>query len=168
MSKFTALVVTIGVLALVCTWLFGLPLLARLFVWQAFVAWGCHFQSGGKVVGCRSSAVCMSFGAVVGMAAALLIAPLAPLGSLAAPVAVGLGAALIVIASKVPWLETVPAGFYGFAVIFAVIGLAKADPVAAILPTVISILIGAAFGYVSEWIAGALTRKDAVAAAAAA
>ena len=33
---------------------------------------------------------------------------------------------------------------------------------------VISILIGAAFGYVSEWIAGALARKDAVAAAAAA
>jgi hypothetical protein len=168
MSKFTALAATIGVLALVCTWLFGLPPLSKLFVWQAFIAWGCHFQSGGKVAGCRSSAVCMSFGAVIGMAAALLIAPLAPLGPLAAPVAVGVGAAVIVIASKVPWLETVPAGFYGFAVIFAVIGLGKVEPVAALLPTVLSILIGALFGYVSEWIAGALARKDVAAAAAAA
>ncbi len=33
-------------------------------------------------------------------------------------------------------------------------------PVAALLPTVVSILIGAAFGYVSEIVADALTKKS--------
>jgi hypothetical protein len=30
-----------------------------------------------------------------------------------------------------------------------------------LLPTVLSVLIGAAFGYVSEMVAGALSKKDA-------
>jgi Flp pilus assembly pilin Flp len=42
------------------------------------------------------------------------------------------------------------------------------SPTAALLPTVISIVIGAAFGYVSEWLAGALTKKGAVLSPAAA
>ena len=39
---------------------------------------------------------------------------------------------------------------------------------AAILPTAISIVIGALFGIVSEYVAGALSKKDAPAAAGAA
>jgi len=169
MSKLTALAVSVGVLAVVATWLFGLaPLTAmKLQVWQAFIAWGCHFQSGGKFNGSRATVVSMSFGAVVGMAAALLAGQMGALGGLAAPVAVGLGATLIVVASKVPLLETIPAGVYGFAAIFGVIGLAGTAPVAALLPTVLSVVIGAVFGYVSEWLADALTRKPAAAAAAA-
>jgi len=38
-------------------------------------------------------------------------------------------------------------------------------PEKAILPTVISVIIGAAFGYVSEMLANALTRKAAPAPA---
>lgn len=163
MSKYVSLTIVIGVLALVATWLFGMPPLvaAKLQVWQAFVAWGCHFQAGGKLQGSRNTLVCMVFGALVGMVAAIAIGYMGSLGSLAAPVAVGVGAAFIVVCSKVPLLETIPACFYGFALIFALIGLKAVDsPTAALLPTVLSVLIGVIFGYVSEMLTDALARKD--------
>jgi hypothetical protein len=167
MSKTIALTVSVGVLAIVATWLFGLSFATamKLQVWQAFIAWGCHFQAGGRLPGSRATVLCMIFGAVVGMCAALAIGPLGPLGALAAPVAVGVGAAVICLASKVPLLATIPASVYGFAAIFAVIGLAGAPPAQALLPTAISVIIGAVFGYVSEMLANALAKKPTEAAA---
>ena len=160
MPKLAALTLVIGVLALVDTWLFLTPLANfHLFVWMSFIAWGAHFMAGGKMSGVKASALSMSFGAVVGMVAALAIAQMSGLGQLAAPLAVGVGAALIVVASKVPLLEAIPAGFYGFACIFAVMGATLA-PTAAIVPTIVSIVIGSAFGYVSELATDALTKRD--------
>lgn len=171
MPRLAALAVSVGVLAVVATWLFGLAPLtaAKLQVWQAFIAWGCHFHSGGKFAGTRATVVCMIFGALVGMGAALAIPALAALGPLAAPVAVGVGATLIVLASSIPLLATIPASVYGFASIFALILLPTPNTPAteAILPTAISVVIGAAFGFVSEIVADALTKKEAAAAATA-
>jgi hypothetical protein len=102
----------------------------------------------------------MSFGALVGMVAVMLASgPLAGAGDFAAPIAVGLGATVICLASKIPLLATIPASVYGFAAIAGPILLAGLAPEKAILPTVISIVIGAAFGFVSEKLANALTRK---------
>lgn len=171
MPKLAALTVSVGVLAVVATWLFGLPpsVALKLQVWQAFIAWGCHFHTGGKFTGCRNTLVCMIFGSIVGMAAVMLAGQLGAAGSLAAPIAVGLGAAIICLASALPLLAAIPASVYGFAAIAGLILLGTGmSPTAALLPTVISIVIGAAFGYVSEWLAGALTKKDAALAPAAA
>lgn len=170
MPKLAALAVSVGVLAVVATWIFGLDVAKsmNLQVWQAFIAWGCHFHSGGKFTGCRNATVCMIFGAIVGMAAVLLAAQLGALGTLAAPVAVGLGATVIVLASALPLLATIPASVYGFAAIAGLILVGKVPATQAILPTAISIVIGAVFGIVSEYVAGALTKKDAPAAAGAA
>ncbi len=170
MPRFTALVVTIFVLAIIDTWVFTLPPLAtlNLQVWMSFIAWGVHFMAGGKMQGVKASFLSMSFGALIGLGAALSI-PHLPLGSLAAPVAVGIGAAVIVIASKLPLLEAIPAGFYGFAAIFAMLGLTKGlAPISAIGPTIMSIIIGGAFGYVSELVIDALAKKDPAPAPAAA
>jgi len=130
-------------------------------VWQAFIAWGCHYHCGGKFLGSRNTIVCMSFGSVVGMAAVLLAGQLGSLGALAAPVAVGLGATVIVLSSKLPLLATIPASVYGFASIAGLILLGGPDMTAskALVPTILSIVIGAVFGYVSEAVAGALTKK---------
>lgn len=164
MSKLVALALTVGVLAVLDVWLFGLSPLVnlKLQVWMSFVAWGTHFIAGGKTQGAKAAVLCMTFGALVGMVCAMAIGSvLGGLGSLAAPIAVGVGAAVIVLASKVPVLETIPAGFFGFACIFGMLGLKGADtPVGAIGPTVISMLIGAAFGYVSEIVTDLLTKKD--------
>ena len=56
---------------------------------------------------------------------------------------------------------------YGFAAIAGLILLGTGvAPTAALIPTALSVLIGAAFGYVSEVVAGALTKKEAALAAA--
>jgi hypothetical protein len=162
MPSLIALAVSVGVLAVVATWIFFLDpaAAANLQVWQAFIAWGCHYHSGGKIAGTRTTIVCMSFGAVVGMASVLLAAQLGALGALAAPVAVGVGATVIVLSSKLPLLGTIPASVYGFAAIAGLILLGSGmTPTRALVPTILSIAIGAAFGYVSEAVAGALAKK---------
>ena len=164
MPTLIALAVSVGVLAVLATWIFFLDpsAMANLQVWQAFIAWGCHYHCGGKFTGTRNTVVCMSFGALVGMAAVLLAAQLGALGALAAPVAVGVGATVIVLSSKIPLLATIPASVYGFASIAGLILLGTdMTPTKALLPTVLSIVIGAVFGYVSEAVAGALTKKNA-------
>jgi hypothetical protein len=164
MPSLIALAVSVGVLAIVATWLYFFdPLaMAGLQVWQGFIAWGCHYHCGGKLTGTRNTIICMSFGAVVGMAAVLLAAQLSALGALAAPVAVGIGATVIVLSSQLPLLSAIPASVYGFASIAGLILLGQGmTATKALLPTILSIVIGAIFGYVSEALAGALTKKPA-------
>jgi hypothetical protein len=162
MPAYFALAVSVGLLAVLDTWLFVVPLATLLpgLVWISFIAWGCHFHSGGGVKGMTTAIVGMSFGALVGMVAVMLAGgPLAGTGDLAAPIAVGLGAAVICLASKVPLLATIPASVYGFASVAGPILLAGMTPQQAIVPTVISIVIGALFGIASEYLANALTKK---------
>ena len=162
MPALFALAASVGLLAVLDTWLFFGPLATLLpgLVWISFIAWGCHFQSGGGTKGATTATVCMSWGAVVGMVAVILAGGvLAGLGGMAAPVAVGLGAAVICLSSAIGLLSTIPASVYGFAAIAGPILLADMKPTEAIVPTVLAIIIGAAFGYVSELGANALTKK---------
>jgi hypothetical protein len=167
MPTLFALATSVGVLAVVATWLFSVDPLAsnNLQIWQAFIAWGCHFHSGGKVTGSRNTILCMSFGAVVGMAAILLAGQLGSLGALAAPVAVGLGAATICLASAMPLLAVIPASVYGFASIAGLVLLKGLTPQEALVPTILSVILGAAFGYVSEAVTNSLSAKKAPAPA---
>lgn len=163
MSGYLALAVSVGLLAVLDTWLYVGPLAATTLaglVWISFVAWGCFFQSGAGTKGLMTAVLGMSFGAIVGMVAVMLAnGPLAGTGVMAAPIAVGLGAFVICLASKVPQLATIPASVYGFASVAGPILLASKGPTEAILPVVGSIVIGAVFGYVSELLANALTKK---------
>ena len=161
MSMLLALTVSIGLLAVLATWVFLGPLAAMSFqIWQAFVAWACFYNNGGKMDGLKKTVICMSFGAVVGMLSVMLAGQLGGLGTLAAPVAVGIGAACIVLAAHLPILSTIPAGVYGFACVAGLILLGKdMTPMGAIVPTIVSIVLGAAFGWLSEMIAGKLTKS---------
>lgn len=165
MPRLIALTVSVGVLAVLATWIFGLdPLVvAKLQVWQAFIAWGCHFHSGGGFTGSRNTVLCMSFGALVGMVSVMLANQFGALGSLGAPIAVGIGASVIVLASSVSLLAVIPASVYGFASIAGLILLGGlfATPEQALIPTILSIIIGTIFGYVSEIVANALTKQGA-------
>lgn len=160
MTMLIALTVSIGLLAVIATWLFIGPLAAmNLQIWQAFVAWGCFYHCGGKTDGLKKTAICMSFGALVGMLSVLLAGQLGMLGGLAVPVAVGIGVAVMVLAAHLPLLSTIPASVYGFASVAGLILLGKdMSPMNAIVPTIVSIVIGAAFGWVSETIAGKLAK----------
>jgi hypothetical protein len=159
MTLLIALTISIGLLAVVATWLFLGPLAAmNMQIWQAFVAWASFFNNGGKSAGLKNTILCMSFGAVVGMVSVMLIGQLGALGALAAPVAVGLGAAVIVLAAHLPLLSVIPASVYGFASIAGLILLKGMAPTAAIVPTILSIVVGALFGWASEQIAGKLSK----------
>jgi Protein of unknown function (DUF1097) len=160
MPLLIALAISIGILAVVATWIFLGPLAALgVQIWQAFVAWACHYHSGGKVAGTRTAIICMSFGAVVGALSVMLAGQLGGLGAFAAPVAVGTGAAAIVLAAHIGLLATIPASVYGFACVAGLILLKGVAPLDAVLPTIGSIVLGAAFGYASEAIGGMLAKK---------
>jgi hypothetical protein len=160
MKVLQALAVSIGLLAVLATWLFLGPLAAfNMQIWQAFIAWACFFQSGGKTAGLVKTLTCMILGAVVGMASVLLAGQLGALGVLAAPVAVGIGAAVLVLAANVPALSTIPASVYGFGCVAGLILLKGLAPVDALVPTIGSIVLGAALGFASESFAGMMTKK---------
>lgn len=160
MTVLLALALSIGVLAVVATWLVLGPLAAfTVQIWQVFIAWACFYHSGGKTEGLKKTIICMIFGAVDGMLAVMLIGQLGALGSLAAPVAVGIGAAAIVLAAHIGLLATIPASVYGFASVAGLILLKEMAPIDAIVPTIASIIIGALFGWLSEMVAGKLTKK---------
>jgi hypothetical protein len=162
MPVLIALAVSIGLLAVVATWLYLGPLAALgVQIWQGFVAWACFFNNGGKTAGAQTTVVCMSFGAVVGMASVMLAGQLGGLGAFAAPVAVGIGAAVIVLAAHLPLLAGIPACVYGFACVAGLILLKGVAPMDAIVPTIISIAIGTAFGFASEALAGKLGKAPA-------
>jgi hypothetical protein len=166
MPSLIALAISIGVLAVAATSLFLGPLAAMdAQIWQAFVAWACFFHCGGKMEGAQKTVACMAFGAVVGTLSVMLAGQLGALGALAAPVAVGVGAAAAVLAAHISLLATIPATVYGFACVAGLILLKGQTPVGALTPTIVSILIGAGFGYLSEVLAGKLTKPAATAAA---
>ena len=114
MPALIALAASVGLLAVLDTWLFFGPLSGTLvagLVWVSFIAWGCHFHSGGGTKGTTTTVVCMSWGALVGMLAVMLAnGPLGPLDDpIALGIAVGLGAAVICLSSAVSLLATIPA-----------------------------------------------------------
>lgn len=164
MPALFALALSVGVLAILDTWLFFGPLASTLvagLVWVSFIAWGCHFHCGGGTKGSITTIACMSWGAVVGMASVMLAnGPLAGLDTpVALAIAVGIGAAVICLSSAISLLSTIPASVYGFAAIAGSMVLAGKSPEEAVLPTILAVIIGAVFGYVSEMVANALTKK---------
>ncbi|MBS1240549.1 MAG: hypothetical protein H6R45_1255, partial [Proteobacteria bacterium] len=54
---------------------------------------------------------------------------------------------------------TIPASVYGFASIAGALPLYDGDPKKAVLPVIAAVIIGAVFGFVSEIVANALTKK---------
>ena len=167
MSSNTALAISVGVLGAIATWLFLGPLGGALAIWAAFIAWGCYFHCGGKEQGLQSAIVNNAAGAVIG-GLTLLAAGAAIGASLPAAVwpaiCVGIGVAAMVLLANLPMFSVIPAQVYGFASVVAYTlmtadGAANltagsmANPVVVII---LSMIVGAVFGYVSEKLAGML------------
>jgi hypothetical protein len=166
MSLNTALAISLGVLGAVATWLFLGPLGGALQIWAAFIAWGCFFHNGGKESGLQSTILGNTAGAII--AGITLIVAGAGIGASLPPamwtaICVGLGVAAMVLLANIPLFASIPAQVYGFASTVALVllgngaanltGVSLTNPVVAI---VLSMIIGAGFGYVSEKVAGML------------
>lgn len=166
MSSNTALAISVGVLGAIATWLFLGPLGGALAIWAAFIAWGCYFHCGGKEQGLQSAIVNNAAGAVIG-GLTLLAAGAAIGGSMPAAVwpaiCVGIGVAAMVLLANMPMFSVIPAQVYGFASVVAytlmkdaggsLTAVSMENPVVVVI---LSMIIGAAFGYVSEKLAGML------------
>ncbi len=162
MSLLIALTISIGLLAIIATLIFLGPLAAfNMQVWQAFVAWASHFHNGGKTEGFRKTVIGMGAGALIGMLSVMLAGALGALGVFAVPVAVGVGAAAMVLIAHLPIFASIPTTVYGFATVAGLMLLGKdMSPEKAIIPTILSIVVGAGFGWLSEYIGGKLAKAN--------
>jgi hypothetical protein len=166
MSSNTALAISVGVLGAIATYLFLGPLGGALAIWAAFIAWGCYFHCGGKESGLQSAILNNAAGAVIG-GLTLLAAGAAIGGSMPAAVwpaiCVGIGVAAMVLLANVPVFSSIPAQVYGFAAVVAYTlmkdaggSLTAGSMENPMIVVILSMIIGAAFGYVSEKLAGML------------
>lgn len=169
MSLITALAVAIGLLGGLLSWLILGPLGGTgLQLWAAFIAWASFYSAGGKEAGLQSSLIGGIWGAIMGWAALMGINALAGAG-LAVPVAAAIAVAvtiiIMILGANIPALSSIPSAVYGYASVAAFALLAgKLGSLMSLpgmgdnpLTTIIaSLIVGAAFGLISEKVAGAL------------
>ena len=170
MSTNSALAISVGVLGGIATWLFLGPLGGMLAIWAAFIAWGCFFHCGGSESGLQSAILGNIAGAIIA-GITLWVATQTGLGDkiglpLWAGICVGVGVAAMGLLANVEIFAAIPAQVYGFASVVALTLLgngagnlsapAMANPVVVII---LSMIVGAIFGWVSEKVAGMLAKS---------
>ena len=167
MSSNTALAISVGVLGAIATWLFLGPIGGALAIWAAFIAWGCFFHCGGKEHGLQSAILCNAAGAIIAGITLMVATKAGLVDKLGLPVwagiCVGIGVAAMVLLANIPLFAAIPAQVYGFASVVAYTLMKDAagsltaasldNPVVAVI---LSMIVGAVFGYVSEKVAGML------------
>ncbi|THD73454.1 DUF1097 domain-containing protein [Thalassobius vesicularis] len=165
MNLINALAISIGVLAAVATWLcLGTPY--GLAVWALFIGWGSFYHTGGGTAGFAKSAVNHAWGAAVAAIALFMVATVG--GSVVVTSGiVGVSVVVLVLGAHLPLLSTIPAAVYGYASTAAfclLSGVALGDLGAVVMAAVmivVSLVLGNAFGFVSEKGAGLLVGKAA-------
>ena len=167
MSTNTALAISVGVLGAIATWLFVGPLGDALAIWAAFIAWGCFFHCGGKEHDLQSAILCNAAGAVIA-GITLIVATKAGLADklglpVWAAICVGIGVTAMVLLANIRLFSAIPAQVYGFASVVAYTlmkdaagSLTAASLENPVVIVILSMIVGAVFGYVSEKVAGML------------
>jgi hypothetical protein len=167
MSANTALAISVGVLGAIATWLFLGPLGGALAIWAAFIAWGCFFHCGGSETGLQQAILGNIAGAIVAGITLWVATQTGVADGLGLPVwagiCVGVGVAVMVLLGNIPIFSSIPAQVYGFASVAAMtlMGNAAGSLTAAsmanpVVVIILSMIVGALFGWVSEKIAGLL------------
>lgn len=162
MKSKEAYTVSIGVLAIVDTYLTATVLLVP--VWVTFIAWASFFIVGGGTRGLVQSVASNLTGLAISSLTLLAMAAL-PGTPLGAAVLVGIGSAAMVQASRATLLSILPAIVWGFA---STVGttVATGKPITTVgidnpaLVAATALIVGALFGYVSEVLGEALTDKQ--------
>jgi hypothetical protein len=139
-------------------------------IWAVFIAWAAFFAAGGGLDGVKRSLTMNVLG--VASATVTMLAIGAFGGSTwAVAGCVVVGAGILVFVTTDGLLSFTPAGFFGFASLVGTIDATRStitDPVGLSHPVVLvlgAILLGTAFGWASEALGTALTKKDVPAAA---
>jgi hypothetical protein len=171
-TPLVALSFSIAVLGAIWAYLALGPLAGFVLVWAGFISWGCYFHSGKSL---SKTIVGTAYGALVAWIALLIIVhvPMPALGTLWPALVVGVTVFFLVIVASIEVLSVVPANVYGYA---ALVAYALHQPSAApstgplqnltaasfanpLVLLIVSMAIGALFGYASGQLAEGLTRK---------
>jgi len=186
MSQLVGLSLSIAVLGAIWAFLALGPLSPFVLVWAGFIAWGCFFHSGGDNKALMKTICGTVYGAVVGWIALLIIVnvSMAALGVVWPAIVVGVTVFFLVIVASIEPLSVVPANVYGYA---AIVGYSLHQPSAPsttpgqagtgtlqnlatasfanpLILLIVSLVLGALFGYVSGQLAKTLTAKHAASA----
>jgi hypothetical protein len=156
MDALVALALSIGIL--IAGWTYLALGVAALPVWAGIVAWGCFFAAGGKTAGLTKTIAANLSGVLWAFLALYLWNRLGG-GVPMLSALVGVAAFIMVIQAKIPALAFIPGAFLGAATAVSVVVGANGTWSS----TVIALVAGAIFGYVSEMLAGAIARKPAAA-----
>jgi uncharacterized protein DUF1097 len=161
MGSKDALSVSIGVLGGVATLLTAT--LVKVPVWVVFIAWASFFVLGGGTAGFVRSVAANLTGIVIATITLVVIEVLGG-ATLVAAVAVGVGSAAMVQASKIDLVSVTPAIVFGFASTVGTVAVRgdAVDELSLTHPTLVAALamvMGAAFGYASELLGEALTTR---------
>lgn len=156
MDALVALALSIGIL--IAGWTYLALGVAALPVWAGIVAWGCFFAAGGKTAGLTKT-IASNLSGVLWAFLALYLWNRLGGGVPMLSALVGVAAFIMVIQAKIPALSFIPGAFLGAATAVSVVVGANGTW----SNTVIALVVGAIFGYVSEMLAGAIGRKPAAA-----
>jgi hypothetical protein len=157
MDVLVALAISIGIL--IAGWTYVALGPAALPVWAGIVAWGCFFAAGGKTTG-LSKTIAANLSGVVWAFLALYVAKMLGGTVPAIAVCVGVAAFFMVLQAKLPALSFIPGAFLGAATAVSVVVGAGATFPHPWIKTIIALVVGAVLGYLSELLAGAMTRKS--------
>ncbi len=172
MTGLVPLAISISLLAGVATWIF--LSVGTILIWAAFVAWACYFHSGADGPSLRSTVVCNIFGVVCAWIAAIVILAIPLAESLTLPLWGGIVVAVTVgaytIMASIPALSSIPATTYGYACTFAFLlqtpdklnleALFSATLDNALIVVIISMVIGALFGFATSKFTAVLTQSE--------
>ena len=156
MDALVALALSIGVL--IAGWTYLALGVAALPVWAGIVAWGCFFAAGGKTTGLAKT-IAANLSGVLWAFLALYLWNRFGGGVPMLSLLVGVAAFIMVVQAKIPALSFIPGSFLGAATAVSVVVGANGT----YTNTVIALVAGALFGYISEMLAGALGPKSATA-----
>lgn len=163
MDVLVALAISIGIL--IAGWTYVALGVAALPVWAGIVAWGCFFAAGGKTTG-LSKTIAANLSGVFWAFVALYVAnKLLGGGIPVLSLMVGVVAFFMVLQAKIPALSFIPGAFIGAATAVSVVVGAGTTFPNPWIRTIIALVVGALLGYLSEMLAGAMTRRPKRAAA---
>jgi hypothetical protein len=156
MDALLALALSIGIL--IAGWTYLALGVAALPVWAGIVAWGCFFAAGGKTAGLTKT-IASNLSGVLWAFVALYLWNRFGGGVPMLSLLVGIAAFIMVMQAKIPALSFIPGAFLGAATAVSVVVGANGT----YTNTVIALVAGAVFGYLSEMLAAAIGPKSATA-----
>ncbi len=156
MDALLALALSIGIL--IAGWTYLALGVAALPVWAGIIAWGCFFAAGGKTTGLTKT-IASNLSGVLWAALALFLWNRFGGGVPMLSLLGGIAAFSMVMQAKLPALSFIPGAFIGAATTVSVVVGANGT----YTNTIIALVAGALFGYLSEMLAGALGPKSATA-----